>query len=215
MIMSATAVHLYDHEGEETMLAYLLLANAHPQGQDLFQAAGCCILQDSTLVRRLNRPHPDHPEARAHYCFEWTDPEGDQRREHRPATGATTPPAPGPSITLVAWPHTDAILIALMELARQEAARRLRVPDPRPGPEYDLTTLAAIHLRAPDAREAVNQAIMSDQQPASIMSELENLRDDCAHDAQQSMPEPQFEALVRWAQSQLEKQNKEENTRQR
>ena len=53
-----------------------------------------------------------------------------------------------------------------------------------------------MQIIAPKVREAVNNAIRQDRQPASITAELQALQEEYAQDAIGLMPPDQFEALV-------------------
>ena len=198
MSMSAAAIKIYDNQGEEAMLAYLLFAKADILvDKRLWEPVlSYCILRDKTSVRRIDRPNP-------HYHFQWKDLNGTLKSEERPATIAGNPALPEPLITLVEWPHTDSIQLEVMEYARQEASRRLGVNTKEANPD-DSQTLATMHILAPKAREAVNNAILEDRQPDSITAELQALQEEYAQDAIGLMPPDQFEALVQQATRELQ-----------
>ena len=58
MPLARRAIRVHDRDGEITLLSYLLFARAQDGPQGLWENAGCCVLRDGSIVRRLNRPHP-------------------------------------------------------------------------------------------------------------------------------------------------------------
>ena len=203
MSMSTTALQIHDNQGEEAMLAYLLFAKAHTADKRLWEPVlSHCVLRDGTSVRRIYRPTPGIDGDRL-YHFQWQDIDGTRKWDERPATIAGNPALPEPLITLVEWPHTDSIQVEVMEYARKEASRRLGV-NIKEANHNDVQTLATMHILAPKAREAVNNAILQDRQPDSITAELQALQEEYAQDAIDLMPPDQFEALVQQAARELQ-----------
>ena len=190
------SLEIYDREGEEAMIAYLMFANRHPDNQPLWDTFATCVMPDQSVVKLIDTTEPASPTKQS-YRFQWTDEQGEQMNS-RPASIQKTLPPPAPCQTAISWPHTDSIQLKIMERVHEEAHQRMNMPynnDCHVKPD-DNYTLSMMHRLAPSARPAVNQAIDENSQPESIIADLEALEYDWVDQAIEHMEQADFENLV-------------------
>ena len=186
---------IYDQEGEEAMIAYLMFANRNPDNQPLWSTFATCVMPDQSIVKLIDNTEPASPTKQS-YRFQWTDEQGEQMNS-RPASIHKTLPPPAPCQTAISWPHTDSIQLRIMERAHEAAHVHMNMPY---FPDNDQTdddyTLSMMHRLAPSARPAVNRAIDENSQPESIISDLEALEYDLVDQAIEHMEPTEFESLI-------------------
>lgn len=189
------SLEIYDREGEEAMIAYLMFANRNPDNQPLWDTFATCVMPDQSVVKLIDTTEPESPHRQS-YQFQWTDEKGKQTNS-RPTSVHKTLPPPEPCQTAISWPHTDSIQLKIMERVHEEAHQRMDMPYNHDNYSTDDDyTLSMMHRLAPSARPAVNQAIDENSQPESIISDLEALEHDWVDEAIEHMEQADFENLV-------------------
>ena len=187
------AARILDEESEHEMLIYLLYASGAPAGAHPWQESDTCSLPDGSAVKRNTQQDP------AQYSFEWTDPDGNLLRNTRPIRTTQEMSLDEPSIRGSQDPRhcTESVMLRVMEAARTEARRHQGYPGYEPD-EYqdDHRELLAMHLRAPLARRAANQALEETVVPDHLRATLEQLY---TRHAIENLPEQQFQNLVQYA----------------
>ena len=156
------------------------------------------FLPDENVIRhcrhRCYLPKP-------HFHFKWRDPDGAMTEETLPAMQPMVADnklsEEMASITLLDWPNTESIHLAMLSIACMEACvDGASIADTPLG-------LAIMDTIAPDSRSAVNEEMRSDPQPSVITGYLEGLQRDYAADAVRRVPKPQWDALLNYLRQNL------------
>lgn len=185
------AMAVYDELGEQHMLTFLFYSQKYPEQETLFDELGMCVAIDESQVQFNHY---------SHYLFLWHE----GKRPHQESRKANVQDTrdwrkPVPAIPMTAAPNTDSIQIEMLKMAGDEACQRLGMdPEDIIKEKDDAWALAVMHVLAPDSRAAINESILSDPPPPSIMNPLFDLQPEYVEDAINRMPGGQYEALVQW-----------------
>lgn len=186
--LAQQAIHMMDRAGESAMHHFLYHARFRSSPSQLWTEVPTEVLRDQSTVALPNSPASS-------YRFTWLDSDQVAHTDSRPRCLDSVPPAPPHPLSLISWPSTDDVQGRVLELARQEAAKRT-------GLEYDEIfdvtpgDLAMVDLIAPGIRYAINDEINATGGVPEVTDIMQSLLTEYAQQSIARIPADEWEHLI-------------------